>query len=79
LKPKTKDKRYPIHMQPIVSNKQFIIIGTIILWLYLRPLMKFFAQVKLCMAQFSSFYADLKLTTPVHYSPGRMAASIALA
>jgi hypothetical protein len=59
-----------MHMQPIVSNKQFIILGAIILWLYLRPFMKHFAHVKLCMAQFSSFYADLELTTQVHYSQG---------
>ncbi len=40
----TKEKRYPIHMRPIESNKHFITIGAIILWLYLRLLMKLYAE-----------------------------------
>jgi uncharacterized protein YggT (Ycf19 family) len=40
----TKEKRYPIHMRPIESNKNFITIGAIILWLYLRLLMKLYAE-----------------------------------
>jgi hypothetical protein len=65
-------------MRPIESNKHFITTGAIILWLYLRPLMKLFPEQNY-VAQFSNFYANLELTIEVHDSPRRVAASIVLA